>query len=534
MTPEDAAALREFRRKRDPLAHYVPRPTQDAFHKSFLHQKLLMGSNRSGKTSSGLADIAMKLRGIHPYHKWTKPIRVWIWCQSRSQAAAVIGRKLFEKSELYGDLENEPMIPPYEIAEGGLGKIKLGGINVYQRCLLRNGCEVLFGWSGVESSWKRFGGGQYDIVAFDEASCEGDLLNESLTRVADQRAKYKSDPVESWRGAIYWFSSGTQVDANFERFRSACIDGLNDDWGLFQIPTTERSADMAAVMNDIGATMSEEQRRIRIVGDSTATEELLIYARQWSDERHMRAHDYIVQPQDNLWCVIDPGVDHPTGIAFFAINAANPVKLRFVKFFLGKRMTAEEEVEVIKAFVAGRQLEGIIYDPAAHRTEKTGLSLKNQWGNLLHKHGVRTVRGLIPGRNRHVEGINRVRSYLDPDPVNGYAEPLIEFNPSDESGCQMIRAGMLAYRSYEPNKFQGAKGVVKKDDEAVDCVRYACSLTPAYNPNTGCGFVLDSAPEPIPLMSEESIRLQRQFENSRRMSRSLESRDTGFNPVKLW
>lgn len=464
MNADQVEALRRYRESKDPLRTYKPRPTQDAFMRSFQHHKLLMGANRSGKTSAGLADIAMKLRNIHPYQKWVKPIRVWLWCQSRSQASAVIGRKLFEKSELFGELENEPMIPAWEIKE--LGSLKVGGIRVYQRAVLHNGSECLFGWSGVESSWKRFGGGQYDIVGFDEASCEGDLLNESLTRVADQRAKYAANEAESWRGSLYWYSSGTQVDANFEKFRDTCKDVNFPDWGLYQIPVDERSEEMARVMSDIGSTMTEEQRHIRIDGDSTATQELQIYARQWSDARHMRPDDYLVQPTDNLWCVYDPGVDHPTGIGFAAINAQNPIKIRFVRFFNQRRLTLEDEVEIIAGYLRGRVLTGLVYDVSAHKTEKTGLSVKNQLSAILQRRGVTILRGLIAGRNRHKDGITRVRHYLDPNPNDAFAEPLIEFNPSAASGCMLMRQQMLKYRSYEAGKYTGIRGVVKKEDEA--------------------------------------------------------------------
>jgi hypothetical protein len=530
VTPKQLAALKAHRESRDPLLIYQARPTSLRFHESSARHKLLTGGNRSSKTTTGLVDLAMKLRGIHPHHKWTKPLRVWIWCQSRSQAAAVVGRKLFEKSELIGPCEQYPMIPPWEIAE--LGKIKLGGINVYQRCLLKNGSEALFGWAGVEKSWARYQGLQLDGVVVDESAAEGDILNETLMRLTDARAAYSE--TEPWRGFFYWFASGTQVSENFEIFKANCLRADLPDWQIFQIPASERPPELQEQMANVALTLTEEQRRIRIEGDSTATEELLIFKRQWSDDRHMRATDYIVKPDDCLWCVIDPGVDHPSGIAFAAINKENPLKLRFVKFFLQKRLTAEEEVQIIKDYLCGRRLDGMVYDPAAHRTEKSGLSIKNQWVQLLAKNGVQIVRGLIQGRNRHSDTINKVRSYLDPDPLNPYAEPMLEFNPSPESGCPIIRSQMLAYRSYEAGKYTGARGVVKKSDEGVDVVRYLCSITPAYNPAATCGHPTIVMPEPGPDVSVEEMRYRAHLAASRDMVRNLQSRDTGPGAINLW
>jgi hypothetical protein len=529
VTPEQAAALQKYRDARDPLLKYRPRPTQDAFHRSNARHKLLTGGNRSGKTSGGLCDVGWLARNTHPYHKWVQPVRLFMWCQSRAQGAGVVGRKLFVKSEL-SELPNFPMIPPHEIAE--LDMPKLGGQRVPIRCLMKNGAEILFGWSGVESSWKRAQGLELDGVCFDENACEGDLLNESLARLADARARYRE--TEPWRGFCMWFASGTQVDENFERFRTNCLDPEQPDWELFQIPSAERPAELKSELDNIGKSLTAEQRRIRIEGDSTATEELLIYRRQWSDARHMRAFDYEVQPTDNLWAVIDPGVDHPTALGFFAINAANPLKQHWVKCFLQKRLTAEEEVELVTGFLRGRILEGFIYDPAAHKTEKSGLSVKNQWAALLARRGVRMVRGMIPGRNRVTDGINRVRSYLDPNPLDSSVEPLVEFNPSEASGCQMMRQQILAYRSYEANKYQGARGVVKRGDDLVDILRYACSLTPAYNPTIGCGLPEPESPPQIAVPTAEQIRTAAQFERSRQIHKTVNDRDLGFTSLGLW
>lgn len=492
--------------------------------------KLLTGGNRSGKTGGGLADVAMKVRGIHPYHKWIGPLRIWIWCASRSQAAAVVGRKLFVQSELKGPLATEPMIPRYEIAD--LGRLKIGGIEVYQRCLLKNGSELLFGWSGVESSWKRFQGGQYHGVVFDENSAEGDLLNETRLRVGDERDAHLTDA--PWCGFIYWLASGTQTDENFEIFRNACKDPNVPDHELFQVPPDESYLSQDT-RDSIGATMTEEQKRIRITGDSTAMEELQIYVKQWSDTRHMRTADYIVQPQDNLWCVYDPGVDHPTGIGFAAVNAQSPLKLRWVKYIQQRRLTLEDEVELIAAFLRGRTLAGLVYDISAHKTEKTGLSVKNQLQTILNRRKIRMIRGMIAGRNRHKDGIARVRHYLDPDPLNPFADSLMEFNPSQESGCQIMRSQLLKYRSYEPGKYTGPRGVVKKDDEAPDLCRYLASATPAYDPAAACGYEAPEAPEMPDVPTEQALRLLQQQERSRKMWEMIEERDQrNSSGVSLW
>jgi hypothetical protein len=383
----------------------------------------------------------------------------------------------------------------------------------------------------VESSWARFQGGQYHIVAFDENSCEGDLLNESKLRVADEWDAHKE--TAPWLGGIYWMASGTQVDENFESFRRLCQDPNHPDYEIFQVPK-EESYLSEETRQAIGATLSDGQRRIRIEGDSTATEELQIYGKQWNDARHMRTSDYIVQPSDNLWVTLDPGIDHPAGLTFAALNSENPRKIRYVYAKQQTRLTLEDWVEIICRYLRGRTLEGFVYDVAMHKSESTGLSVKNQLQTILIRRGVKIVRGLIPGRNRHKDGIARVQTYLDPDPSNPYLEPLVEFNSSEESGCQQIRAQMLKYQSYKPGKYTGPHGVVKKDDEFPDCVRYLISITPGYNPTQGCGHPHEDAPLAIAIPTDEQARTDAALKRSKEMWDLIENRDSKSRSISLW
>jgi hypothetical protein len=531
VTPAQLEALRKFREQNDPLTHYVPNPMQEEFHRSNARHKLVTGGNRSGKTGSICADIAMKVRGIHPHHPWVGPLRIWFWVPSRGQGAAVVGRKLFRKSELKGPCADKPLIPAHEIED--LRPLKVGGIEVFQRCLLKNGSEILMGWSGVEKSWARFEGLQLHGVVFDENAAEGDILNESLLRVSDERDRWKDKA--PWLGFVYWGATGTKVNDNFERFKRSCQQNTNGDWGYFPIPSSERAGFSAETEAGIASYLTEQERRIRLLGESTAGDELLIFGRQWDDNRHMRKTDYVIQPDDQLWMSIDPGMSHPTGIGFFVLNKENPLKIRFVKYIELVKTSAGEDARVIAEWLRGRTLEGVIHDPAANKPEKVGLSVRNQWIEALMRQNVRVVRGWIPGRNRHEPGIARVMHYLDPEPGNPFAETLLEFNSSDESGCQLMRYQMMKYRSHEPNRVTGPRGVVKVQDEACDVIRYACSITPAWAPGIGCGLPTEQNFQEIgPMPDSDELRYRAHLAASRDMVRNLQSRDTGPGAINLW
>lgn len=481
-----ARAALEKLKSSDPLLAFKPSATVAAFMKSKALFKLVLGGNRSGKTTGVLADLAMRARGIHPHAKWFGPIRIFFFTVGRSQAATVTGHKLFEKSEFPGPIGQFPMIPENELASP-VGTVTYGGTAIPIFAKLKNGSELHFGWAGQSEAAKRFQGGQWDFVHFDEAACEGKLLAEAYARTLDAR----SDTSRPGSGGVYWSATGTEADENFERFHRKCEDRA-EEHALFSIGRDENPAITKKSRDQFARLLTEPERRIRIDGTSTAAGELAIYGKQWADARHMRGADYVPGPSDNLWACYDPGgagsSGHNTGILLCAINAVNPRKLRHFEFILQTRLTLDDEVDMLRDKLKGRPLEGFVYDIAAHKTEKSGLSVKNQLREKLEAAGIVIHRGMIPGRNRHIDGIKIVREYLDPAPWQRNVEPLIEFSPSDASGGQIIRAQMRAYRSHEAGKFQGAGGVVKKDDEAPDCVRYLCTIRPAYNPANPCGY----------------------------------------------
>lgn len=490
MTPDKAkaaarAALAKLRAS-DPLLAFKPSVNQEAFLKSKALFRLIIGGNRSGKTTTALADLAMRARGIHPHHKWFGPIRVFCFTVGRSQAATVTGRKLFEKSEFPGEIGQFPMIPASEM-DGPVGSVTYGGTSIPLFAKLKNGSEFHFGWAGQAEAAKRFQGGQWDYVHFDESSCEGQLLVEAHARTMDARA----DASRPGAGGIVWSATGTEADANFERFHRSCED-KDEGHALFRIGRDENPAISKKVRDQFASVLTAAESRIRNDGTATAASELAIYGRQWSDARHMRASDYVPKATDNLWACYDPGgagsSGHNTGILLCAVGATNPRKLRHWAFILQTRLTLDDEVDMLREKLKGRPLECFVYDIAAHKTEKSGLSVKNQLREKMEAAGIVIHQGMVAGRNRHIDGIKIVREYLDPAPWQRSVEPLIEFSPSDDSGGQIIRAQMRSYRSHEAGKFQGAGGVVKKDDEAPDCVRYLCTVRPMYNPEHPCGF----------------------------------------------
>jgi len=89
---------------------------------------------------------------------------------------------------------------------------------------------------------------------------------------------------------------------------------------------------------------------------------------------------------------------------------------------------------------------------------------------------------------------------------------MLVFNPR----CKLAIQQMKAYRGKRETKFTGEGGVVKKFDEANDCIRYLCTKSPFYV-KRHYNHMADEKPAPVkPEMSTE------QMEHESRLRRSAQ------------
>lgn len=137
--PVEAAKQELERRKRcDPLAWVSPTPSQEKFLRRDVDTdapfSLISALNRSGKSFASCLDLALTLRGIHPHRKNYTNLTIMQFTPTRGQAVDVIGKKLFDDSEVKlpdgapKEAYGKPMIPPWEIAE--LNRPLIAGMRV--------------------------------------------------------------------------------------------------------------------------------------------------------------------------------------------------------------------------------------------------------------------------------------------------------------------------------------------------------------------------------------------------------------------
>ena len=518
MTPDEDELELRLQLALDPVRNFKPRPTQIRCYTSRARYRWIGGPNRGGKSAQLAIEAAAVVRRLHPTRTVRKATTGLILAPSREQLQDPWEKKLLRDCELRGHI-GRPLIPEAEVKK--IYRTHGAGAPTLRQIDLKNGNIIRFGVSKDPESWKRRAGQQLAWIILDEAEGNMNLLNELYPRLLD--ANKDPEIVEQAGGGwLLWGATPTTANVALMKFIADCDDPKLDDWQGFRLNDGDGDATDLAERERLKPAFSDEDYELRMKGSVNFVDRLLIYGRQWSDSRHMRATDYEVQPSDNLWCAYDPGgagkESHDTGILFAAINKDEPRKIHVVKYIKLNRTTLAYDVKVMADFLRGRKLEGFVPDPAVSKTEKgSGKSVRQQLREELIKEKILVHRGLVHVHNWREPGIKRCQTYLEQD--------LIDVNSSYESGGQLFRQQWVSYRSYEAGIYQGIHGVVKTDDEATDCGRYLIQAKPLWMPRP-CGDVTWTGPvKPLPppkitptVLTEEEMNYQTQLERSRRLS----------------
>lgn len=473
------------RRAQDPLFHYKPGPTQRAFHQCHVHNRLITGGNRSGKTTSCVAEIAGLLRMCHPFKKTPRPVLGVVMCNTREQAVTVFQRKLIKASELPGSIGGHPFVPEHEIDWKESGTMKIG-FRVWNPLIFKNGSELWFQWSGTEDAWKKLEGRRLDFVYVDESAGTTQLMDEIPFRLADSRSEGLRDNFALWLGAFFWGATGTKVNPAFEDFLHKCDDPDFPDFRRFTIPASENKAISKEVMDSLTKSISAEQKRIRIDGTETAAQSILIFGNQFDRVRNVLPEDFEIQDDDVLWLSYDPGIVHPTGILLGAIRRHDPNTLNLVKFWAHGSRPVDYDAQVVDEYLRGRRVAQFIYDTDAAKTRKDTFSTTSTLKLLQQRfkaRGIWPIMGFRRADKRVEPGIELVRNMFISDPTR------IRISPD---ACANLIRQIRIYRHLEATETLSVRNVVKKDDEGPDCLRYMAMRRPYWAPDLVCGPPLRS------------------------------------------
>lgn len=486
----------------DALLNFKPSPVQLAYLQSDSPFRVIIGGNRAGKTTTNAVDLAYIARGMHPYRTAPRRLRILVLTNTRQQAANVFGRKLFTASELPGKFHDTPLIPASEV---NIDYLKVG-VHVPYAAQTKH-ADILFSWSAADNVWERLQGQKLDLCYFDEDAGSMKLVDEIFMRGMDARSAAGTAGDCGWLGGINWSATPTTATDGYLKFRRYCQEH-NPTKSYFYIPPGDNPAISKEAILEARGFLGARQAQVRVDGTKDATDLVLIYGEQWKEARHVAAEPHRIRPEDNLWLGYDPGVEHPTGMLIVALSKDAPQQMKVVKCWLHARQTLEFDARVLDEWLCGRRLAGMVFDYAAKTHNKMGESVIGELQKILAAKQMMPFFGYFQAKKMHAPGIAMVRHYLDPDPYDPHAPTLIRLDPPTEAnGTGMMRQQFLAYRGKEATRFTGEGGVVKKDDDLVDPIRYLAMHRPAWSAQSPCGVMTKSqrTPDTPPVLDHQPV-----------------------------
>lgn len=494
LSPEVARKRLAELRASDPVRQFMDNLATETQREILSCQEtyvLVTSANQGGKTTVAIVDCAATLRGIHPFQQWCGPVKVIVVVPSRAQAASIWGARLLTGSEIRKtittpsgksvDLATRPLIPANEVETISWAYSPQG--KYPGKLILKNGSEMIVVLSGDVNSWKRLQGIAADKVYRDEAVGNEDLGNELNPRllVSQTQASRGDRP---WGGRVMWVATNTLINEEFEAYKRRCEDN-EAGHRLFWINPNENPAVSMEVRAMMRGTMSDEAAAIRMDGTGNAVNDVLIFRNQWKTTRHVLPTVYEPDPMDNLWIAWDPGIKSAFGLVGACQSRENPLQIKVCRAWTEKRQTIDYQAEIIREWLDGRTLEGIVYDPAANKTEyNRGQSIYSLLANLLEKMGIKIIRGFLAGRNRYEDTIPLMQRYFDPDPHSKSCPPLVVINPEspdNPTGTGELINQLMRYR-FKNAQTQNLKGaaIYRTDTDLVDPLRYLISRQPAW------------------------------------------------------
>jgi len=448
---------------------------------------MIYGINQGGKTYHACHELKHYLEGTHPYRTNIPNAKFLVMAPSRDQVTDVWGQYLLKAANCPGISGDYPILnlDDYEVVYDT-------SIKPWCPKLIKNkrtGSVARFGWSAHGLAQNFLEGKQFDGAFIDESAGTQALIDELLPRLLASRTKHGPDA-----GFILWGATQTKVNIAQENFLLNCRNPDIPEYQAFTVDGTDNIASVSMEAREETAKgMSPEAASIRMQGGASALDMVLVYPVISNfRERFVRMEPYEWDPRDNLYASYDPGIDHPCGLALSAISRHSPQKHNITNFLCQSGQSLVDHISWLKQALMGRKLAGFLYDKHGNARDKgTGLRLMDQCAELMDHTDLWATpypRYIRP-KQLHDHGITRVRTYLDP-PAEVYHEPMVGFDPATmDNGIARMVEQMCMYRGREDKNFTGSHGVIKKNDEGPDCLRYLCVADIEWNEDWGGGMM---------------------------------------------
>lgn len=431
LSADQAADLRRLlqerlKRKVDGLQLYRPMPLQRDFHSSNAREKLIRGSNRSGKTTAAAVEFARAVTGLDPRYPKDNGI-AYLVGKDGKEVANVMYKLAFRagafkiiRDEASGEWRSfnpsspldagrvkqarpaPPLIPPRLIKSIAWENKKA---NLPNLITLHNGWEIhLF-----SSNAKPPHGSQIDLAWFDEEIISPDWYPEVSARLVDRNGRFLwSATPQAGTVQLYELHERAEKEAllpkeqrRIEEFLALLYDNVH--------LTAQQKADFES-------KLSADEVMVRIHGEF-ASHGLRVFP-EFQEKTHVCAY-FDIPPTWTRYVAIDPGRQICAAL-FLAIPPLDEGDYAYLydELYLAQ-CSAALFGQKMKERLAGYQAEAFIIDHQEGRKTETGSgrSVEEQYSDALRDNGVACYRSgceFTWGSPTPEAGVEAVRSWIRP------------------------------------------------------------------------------------------------------------------------
>lgn len=418
--------LEYMKREQESLALYEPLPHVAEFHSCEAPERILRGSNRSGKTLTAACEFSRAVTGTDPFKKYPKNDgRAFVVGKDEKHNSEVLYRKLFRPGAFYviqdkatGKMRSfrpwepedaarkdearraDPLIPPRMIVD-------IAWENKKESCpslvTLTNGWEIRF----FSSKGKPPQGSDIDLAWFDEEIVDSEWYNEIAARLIDRDGKFFWSATAQLGGAQLF-----DLCEQAERCRNDPEPRVVEVFA--HISSNPHFTDEQR--EKFFSKLTDEQIKIRVEGEFAFTS----YRVYPEFEERVQGIDYFQIP--NTWtryAVTDPG-RQVCAVIFAAVPPPSDPwaghVIAYDELYI-RNCTAKKYGEEMRKKCQGQNFEAFIIDHQGGKITDiaSGQNVEAQYAAALKQHRIRSRRtghAFIWGASDVDGGIEKTRSWL--------------------------------------------------------------------------------------------------------------------------
>lgn len=430
--------LKEIKKRNiEPLSKYntgkIIHKKQLEFHKCTKRNRWVFGGNRTGKTECGAVETIWLSLGIHPYKNNKQQTECWVVSLSNRVQKEVAQAKILKylpKNSIVDIIMNEgkKSNPENGIIECIIVKNKFNNLS-----------RIWF--KSCEEGREKFQGTSLDFVWFDEEPPE-EIYTECKMRVLDKCGEI--------------FGTMTPLKGLTYIYNEIYLNNLNDDEVFYLFISWEDNPFLnQKEIERLTNSLSKDEIESRKFGRFSSFDSGLIYS-----EFDINLH--VIEPfniprewQDTI--SIDPGYNNPLSCHWYARDHDNNIYVIAEHFEENKTIEYHSNKinEISNKLNWKRLSNGMIETLIDSAANQKTLSSSKSVTELFYENGIIAN----PKVNKDVlVGISKVKTFLKN--INGNTRLFIFSN------CKNL------IREFKTYRWNGDNSPVKKDDHALDELRY--------------------------------------------------------------